>query len=208
MATSAFRASSSSGRRRSRQTFQDEDLAARQQGRVQLERGVFRGRADQDHRAVLDIRQEAVLLGPVEAVDLVDEQQRALPHAAPFAGPLENLAQVGHAREHGRERLEGEPADVRQQAGDRRLAGPRRPPENHRGEPAGRDHATDRRLGRQQVVLSYHLAQARRPQAVGQRPRRLAFEQRRRHASYLQAARIPGHERNQYGLWRRGRKAC
>ncbi len=58
--------------------MQHEDLAARQQRAVQLEGRVFRGRADQHHGAVLDIGQEAVLLRAVEAMDLVDEEQRAL----------------------------------------------------------------------------------------------------------------------------------
>ena len=58
---------------------QHEDLATREQGAVQLEGRVFGRGADEDHGAVLDIGQEAVLLGAVEAVDFVDEQQRPLP---------------------------------------------------------------------------------------------------------------------------------
>jgi hypothetical protein len=41
--------------------------------------GFFRRRPDEHDRAVLDIGQERVLLGAVEPVDLIDEQQRALP---------------------------------------------------------------------------------------------------------------------------------
>ena len=52
----------------------DQHLAARQQRRVEFEARIFGGRADQGHRAILDERQEAVLLGAIEAVDLVDEQ--------------------------------------------------------------------------------------------------------------------------------------
>jgi hypothetical protein len=43
----------------------------------------------------------------VVAVDLVDEQQRAAPGGAVGLGPLEHPAQVGHAREHRRQGLEG-----------------------------------------------------------------------------------------------------
>ena len=54
------------------------------------------------HGAVLDIRQEAVLLGAVEAVDLIDEQEGALAVAPALRG-LEDLAQVGDAGEHRRQ---------------------------------------------------------------------------------------------------------
>jgi hypothetical protein len=57
------------------QALEHEDLAARQQSAVQLERGVLGGGADQGDDPLLHERQETVLLGAVEAVDLVDEQQ-------------------------------------------------------------------------------------------------------------------------------------
>ena len=57
---------------------EDQHLAARQQRGVELEARILGRRADQGDRAVLDIRQEAVLLGAVEAVDLVHEQQGLL----------------------------------------------------------------------------------------------------------------------------------
>jgi hypothetical protein len=46
--------------------------------RVDLERRVLRRRAEEDHVAVLDVREHDILLGLVEAMDLVDEQDRAL----------------------------------------------------------------------------------------------------------------------------------
>ena len=55
-----------------------EHARARQQRPDHLERRVLRRRADQRHRAVLDERQDRVLLRLVEAVDLVDEQHGAL----------------------------------------------------------------------------------------------------------------------------------
>ena len=39
------------------------------------------GRTDQDDRAVLDLRQQPVLLCTIEAMDFVDEQQRRLASA-------------------------------------------------------------------------------------------------------------------------------
>ena len=45
-----------------RQRLEHDDLAAREQGAVQLEGGVLGRRADQDDVAGLDVRQEDVLL--------------------------------------------------------------------------------------------------------------------------------------------------
>ena len=65
-----------------RERAQRVDLGAREQRGDDLERRVLGGGADQDDVAALDVRQERVLLGLVEAVDLVDEQQRAAAHGA------------------------------------------------------------------------------------------------------------------------------
>src|SRR5215470_6894057 len=50
------------------------DLGTGKQCRVDLERGVLRGGADQHHVATLHIGQEGVLLSLVEAMDLVNEE--------------------------------------------------------------------------------------------------------------------------------------
>ena len=63
--------------RRLVERLQHEDLRARQQRGVHLERRVLGRRADQHDVAGLDARQEGVLLRLVEAVDLVDEDDRA-----------------------------------------------------------------------------------------------------------------------------------
>ena len=76
------------------QRVQGQDPRARQQGPVDLERRVLRRRADEDDGAVLDGRQEGVLLGLVEAVDLVDEQDGAAVRLAAPAGLGDGLAQV------------------------------------------------------------------------------------------------------------------
>ena len=55
------------------------DAHPRQQGGVHFEVGVLGGRPDQRDRAVLDVWQEGVLLGLVEAMDLVEEQDRPRP---------------------------------------------------------------------------------------------------------------------------------
>ena len=59
--------------------LQHEHAAARQQRPGELEARVLGGRADQGDDPVLDPREEGILLGSVEAVDLVTEEDRAPP---------------------------------------------------------------------------------------------------------------------------------
>src|SRR5690606_42156775 len=56
------------------QGLQDVALGPREQGRVDLEAGVLRRRPDEGEEPGLDVRQQGILLGLVEAMDLVHEQ--------------------------------------------------------------------------------------------------------------------------------------
>ena len=149
--------------------MEDQHLRAAEQRGVELEAGVLGRRADQRHRAVLDKGQEAVLLGAVEAVDLVDEQQGSLAHPGRCPGFGEGLLEVGDAREHRADRGEAHAHRVGEQPGDAGLAGARRPPQDHRGQLAGRHHPPDRAFGSGQVLLADHLAERMRAQPVGER---------------------------------------
>ena len=82
-----------------RKAFEHQNLRPRQKCRVQLEGRVFGGRAHQQDRPVLHMRQEPVLLRLVEAVDLVDEQQRPLAIRMSVPGRLEHFPKLGHAGE-------------------------------------------------------------------------------------------------------------
>ncbi len=126
---------------------------------------------------VLDIGQKRVLLRAVEAVDLIDEEQRALAHFASFLGRLEDFAQIGNAGKQRRKRLKGEARPLGKQPRDRRLAATRRTPQNHRRQPPASDHPPDRPLGTEQMVLPDDVAELLWPQPVGQRMRRLVFEE-------------------------------
>jgi hypothetical protein len=64
------------------------DLAAADQRAVDGEERVFGGRADERHHALFHVGQQHVLLGLVEAVDLVDEQQRLAAAGPAGRGPL------------------------------------------------------------------------------------------------------------------------
>ena len=107
--------------------------APREQRAVDLERRILGGGADQHDRALLDVGQECVLLRAVEAVDLVDEEDRAA--ASPRAlrlGLRDDLTDLLHAGEHGGKRDEARPGDVGHQRSERRFPRARRAPQDHR----------------------------------------------------------------------------
>src|SRR5690606_22461639 len=89
-----------------RKALEGQHLRTGKKRGVELETGIFRGRADENDRAVFHHRQEAVLLGAVEAMDFIDEQQGTLPGAAGGTGCLENLLEISHARKDRRNLLE------------------------------------------------------------------------------------------------------
>ena len=149
---------------------------AREQGGVEFERRVFRRRADQHDRAVFHHREERVLLCAIEAMHLIDEQQRALAHFASRARGIEHLLEVGDAGEHGRDLLELELGRIRQKPRHRRLAGAGRAPEDHRAERARLAHARDHAVRSEQMILADDFAERLRPQLVGKRARRFLFK--------------------------------
>ncbi len=94
---------------------QREHAHAREQRGIDFETWILGGGADQRHRAVFGMRQDGVLLSLVPTVDFVDKQDRALVGGAPRL--IDDSAQVGHARAHGRQ---GHEAGVGQSSDDLR----------------------------------------------------------------------------------------
>ena len=93
------RAASSARRSSAVERLEPEQRGAREQRTGEREERVLGGRADEHEQALLDVRQQRVLLGAVEAVHLVEEQDRALALLAEAGpGPLGDLAHVLHAR--------------------------------------------------------------------------------------------------------------
>ena len=158
--------------RRLVQPAQHEHLHPRQNRPVQLETRIGGGRPDQRDRAVLQIGQEQVLLAAVEMMDFVAEQQRADPAVAVLARVVEDLPQIADPAAQRRDRLEPQIGGRRQQPRDRRLAAPRRAPEDHRRQRARRHHPPDRSAFAKQMLLARHLRKRCRPQPVGERPSR------------------------------------
>ncbi len=150
---------------------------------VDLEERILRRRADQRERAVLDRRQQRVLLRLAEAVDLVEEQDRALAALAePLTGTFDHLAHVLDAGGHRRELLERACRRSRRprapRSSCRSRVGPRRSPTS--GGPVRRGAATvgpgrpggpDRR--RRRACAAADVQPAARSLAAAPRPRRV-----------------------------------
>ena len=147
-----------------------EQARARQERSGEREEGVLGGGADQHEEAFLDVRKEGVLLGAVEAVDLVEEEDGALAVLPePAAGPRRDVADVLDAGADRRERLEGLAGRAGDEAGDGGLAGPGWAPQHDRGEPVGFDQRSERLPRAEQLGLADDLVEAAGAQAGRER---------------------------------------
>jgi hypothetical protein len=108
---------------------QHEDFRPREQRGVHLERWVFGGRADQHDIAGFDAGKKCILLRLVEAVDFVDEHNRAPARGAPgVLGGRHDFLDFLDAGHHGAERHEPRACDLCDQPRERRLSGAWRAP--------------------------------------------------------------------------------
>ena len=145
-----------------------EHPATTDQRAVDREERILRRCTNENHDAVLDVRQQDVLLGLVEAVDLVDEQQRLVAaHAQSVAGCVEHFAQILHAAGDGAQLDELRPAGLRQQMGERRLAGARRTVEQDRAQPIGREQSAEQLAFAEEVLLAGELLERSGPHPRG-----------------------------------------
>ena len=128
---------------------------ARQQRGDHLERWVLGRCPDEDDRSVLDVGEDGVLLGLVEAVHLVDEEDGAeVLGGAYLAGLLDRLPEVGDAGGDGGDADEVRFRESGDEARERRLAGAGRAPEHHGGHLAGADGALQHVALAEEVALS------------------------------------------------------
>ena len=163
-----------------RKRLEDKDLAAGEQRRVDLEGGVFRGGAHERDGSVFHVWQEAVLLGAVEPVDFIHEEEGSLAVFPPFGGLVKGFPQIRHAREDGGERDEVHGRARSQDARQRGFSAAGRPPQDEAGQLAGIRHEPDGPSLPQQVVLAHDFLQGGRSQAVRQGPVREGGKQARR----------------------------
>ena len=145
------------------QALQHKHLAAGEQRAVYLKGGVLSGGADEDDAALLHKGEEGVLLGLVEAVNLVDKDDGALAVAAVVLRLLHHRANLLDAAGDGREVDEFGPGVVGDHPGKAGFAHPRRPPEDHRGDAVALNQAAQHLAGAQQVLLPDKFVQRLRP---------------------------------------------
>ena len=157
---------------RGAERLQHVDLRSREERRVHFERRVLGRRADEDDVARFDAREERVLLRLVEAVDLVDEEDRPAAQAPPrFLRFRHDRANLLDAGEHRAERDEVGARDVRDQARERRLAGAGRAPEDDRLQAILLDRAAQRTPRADERLLPDELVQGPRPHPLRERSR-------------------------------------
>ncbi len=104
--------------------------------------------------------------------------KRALAGLAPGTRRVEHLLQVGDPGKHRGNLLEMQFGRIGQQPGHRGLAGARRSPEDQRTQRARRQHARQRAVGTENVILSDDIRQRTRAQSVRKRMRRILLHPR------------------------------
>ncbi len=152
------------------QAAQLEDAAAADQRLVDLEIGIFSGRADQDDGAVLHPGQERVLLRLVEAVDFIHKEDRLL--AVQPAALLRHRHGVADVLDPGQHGVDGDEMGGRGVGDDARqggLAAAGRPPEDDRRQLVGLNRAAQQTARPNDVFLADELVQRARAHARGQR---------------------------------------
>ncbi len=149
------------------QGLQHVDLRSREQGGVHLERGVLGGGADEDDVAGLDAGKEGVLLGLVESVDLVDEQDRPPAPVRPRRRrPRQHPADLLDAGEDGAERDEPRGRHVGDEPGQGGLAAAGRAPQDDRPQRVALDRLAQRAAPADEIVLADQLVEAPRAHAL------------------------------------------
>ena len=160
------------------QRLEHEDAAARQKGAVDLERRILRRRADQDDAPLLHERQKSVLLCLVEAMNLIDEEDRPLAVGRVLLGLLHDRADLPDAARHGGKVDEPRLRLSCDDACQGRLADARRPPEDHREDLVLGDELREHLPPTHEMLLPHIVRQPFRSHACRQRQIDLASKKR------------------------------
>ena len=184
-------------------------LRPRQQCRVHFERGVFGGGAHEHQRAVFHIRQESILLRFVEAMHLVEEQQRSLAGGTTtHLCRLHHFAHIFNARLHRRQLSKFGIGGLGYQARECGLARTRRAPEQGAVQSRAFGQAPQGLAGAQQVGLANHFREHARPHAVRQRTKTIGLSVHRptHGAPTLQSLQPSGRSLAEPASWRLARQ--
>ena len=153
-----------------RQRLEAPDPHPRQERAVDLEVRILGRGADQGHGPVLDMRQQGVLLGLVEPVDLVEEEDAARALQGQSLLRLgDRIPDLDDARHDGRQAREMGADLGGEQPRQAGLAGSRRAPQEERREVAPADAPPERSAIADEMLLADELVQAARAHPGGQR---------------------------------------
>ena len=144
------------------------DAAAGEERGVDLEGWVFGGGADEADGAAFDIGEEGVLLGLVEAVDLIDEEDGARAEAGGFFGLDHDLLDLLDAGEDGGELDEGGSGGLGDDLGEGSFADARGAPEDHGGGVVGFDGELEGFAGAEEVLLAGVAGEGAGAHALGE----------------------------------------
>jgi len=137
-----------------RERLQFEDLGAGDEGTVDVEKRVVGGGADEADHAAFDVGQQNVLLGFVEPVDLVDEEDRPGPaRPEPVGRRSHDPPDIGHVALHPAEPLEYRSGGPGDDLGECGFPGSGRAVEEDGGDPVGLDRPAQELARTEDVLL-------------------------------------------------------
>ena len=154
---------------RRREGIEDVDFGAGEKWGDDFEGRILGGRADEDDVAGFDVGEEGVLLGFVEAMDFVDEDDRAMAGAGFMLGGGHDFLDFLDAGENGAERNEFGAGQARDQARQSGLTTARRSPEKHGAEIVVFDLHAKRFAGAEEFFLADEFVEGTRAHAFGER---------------------------------------
>ena len=148
--------------------FEHVDAAAGKQRGDDLEGGILGGCSDEPDGAAFDVGKEGVLLGLVEAVNLIDEEDGAGVHLGGLRGGGHHLLDLLDAAHDGGELDESSLGGLGDDLGQCGLAHAGRTPEDHGTGVVALDLHAERFAGADEVLLSEQFLQTARAHPLGQ----------------------------------------
>ncbi|MFM1943062.1 MAG: hypothetical protein RI897_2044 [Verrucomicrobiota bacterium] len=147
-----------------------EDLGAGDEGGVDEEEGVFGGGSDEADCTAFHVGQENILLGFIEAVDFIDEEEGGLGLVSESVGGFgEDLADIGHRGFHTAEAFEVVGAVFGDEAGEGGFSGAWGSEEDHGLDPLGFDGSAEQFAFGEEVGLADEFGEELWPHACGER---------------------------------------
>src|SRR5215469_2339121 len=148
--------------------FEDVHLGAGEKRGDDFKGGIFGGRTNESDMAGFDVRKKGILLGFVEAMDLVDEDDGAVAGARLVFGGGHDVLDFLDASKDRTERDEICVRDASDEARERSFATAGRSPEEHRADVVAFDLQAQRLSWTEKLFLPDELVELARPHAFGE----------------------------------------